>query len=378
MLYPRQRYFRHYNAYTPSLLDAAIKSPSLTLRKDFDYSVWSNGLQTPFLEIDTAPPEEVHGYIHSAVEGAFAEHAGNVGEFAELYFETLKHVIQRTWNPRKTHVFAVSSGYDSRCILSAVTELYKNGLIGGDIFFFESAGEGPQFNQILDILGWGKDNRVVCYGGKPTEYHAYSFDFDRAHERLNGFISYPVNVWYTPIEWLQREGMIPADDSKIQVFTMYGANETTKACKYDYLGLRWYFWWHYHHQLSAFPLKGEMIHPHYHVDMLKFMEVNREYLKEVPDGSTVCEVICSQLFPELRSVSKLKTVDVKRLGFLSPSREIVQRVENDYRQSWYGRTVCPDVQVSRGIEYTNFWGRWATAGFCEHLIKRGKQIHVEQ
>ena len=74
--------------------------------------------------------------------------------------------------------------------------------------------------------------------------------------------------------------MIPQDDSQIQCYTGYGANETARACHRPDLfkntnfsvpyvpgnGLGFYFPWHYLHQLSGFALKGNWIHPFYNID----------------------------------------------------------------------------------------------------------------
>jgi len=372
--YPRERKFRSYGGYSSRLMDVVVPLPNPELRKDFRYDRWTATLETPFRNAEVVPHHEVQLDFLCVPFPLCPKYE----TFEKGYMASLAAAITDKWNPDKIHVIATSSGYDSRCIAMAIKTLAEE---NGDewlgrVLFFEAAGEPESFTQLMRAQGWAEDQYLVCYGGKPTEYHRYSFDFGKAWQRLNGFVSYPVNVWYTPIEWMQEQGILPNDDSQIQFFTMYGANETTKACKRSDQGLEYYYWWHYHHMLSAFPLKAECIHPCYHPYVLKYLGANREPLQQMPDGTSVCAMVSTKLYPEFNGIKKLVTKDVQMAGYLNPSRSIMEMVERNYRSSWYGREVHPEIKPAYDIEYRDWWGHWATASFCEHLKNQGRSISV--
>lgn len=374
--YPRERKFRSYGGYSSRLMDVVKPLAKIELNRDFRHDLWTSTLDTPFRGVEVVPHHEVQRKFLE--QYPYETICPKYGTFETGYLANLMRAIEDVWKEDKVHVFAVSSGYDSRCITMAIKALAEENGEGwlGKVIFFEAAGEPEQFLQLMEAQGWAKDQYLVCYGGKPTEYHRYSFDFSRAWQRLNGFISYPVNVWYTPIEWMQEQGIIPNDDSQIQCFTMYGANETTRACKHRHQTLDYYYWWHYHHMLSAFPLKGEWVHPSYHPYVLKYLEANREHLECISDALSVCSVVAPALFPEFKSIKKMGTNDVRLAGYLNPSRAITDMVEKDYRSSWYGREVHPEIKPAYDIAYRDWWGHWATASFCEHLKNQGRSISV--
>lgn len=381
MMYPRQRIFRSYLSYSPSMYEAVKPFNRITLRKNWDHSRWQNHLFTPFHEIDVVPHNEVQRNFLREWD-ATSDYYGVMEDkqlFCQFYMHVIKDAIESVWKSDKFHVFAVSSGYDSRCITMAIKELAEERGEEwlGRILFFESAGEGDALKQIMEIEGWGKDQYLSCYHGSPSEYHSHSFDFKKAWKRLNGYISYPINVWWTPFQWLQDQGILPEDDNELQCFTMYGANETTRACKHLHQTPEFYFWWHYYHMLSMFPLKGEMIHPCYNAYVIKYLHANREYIKNVSDALSVCSVVAPTLYPELERVKRLGTKDVKLRGYLNPSAEIIRRTEDDYRMSWYGNRVHPEAKPCNDIEYRDWWGHWALASFCERLRKEGKEINVD-
>lgn len=380
MNYPRERKFRSYYGHSSRLIDVVRPFREVHVRRDFKYDRWANNHDTVFREAEVVPHYETQRSFLNALDKE--ESAGakrpDLRSFAEGYMDRLVYAMEDTWKPDKIHLVATSSGFDSRCITMAILRLVE--MHGpdwlGKVIFFEAAGEHEPFIQLMEKQGWNKDQYLVCYGGKSTEYHDFSFDFSRAWQRLNGFISYPVNVWYTPIEWMQEQGIIPNDDSQIQCFTMYGANETTRANKHHHQTLDFYFWWHYYHMLSAFPLKGEWVHPCYHPSVLKYLQVNRDYLANISDALSVCSVVAPLLFPQFQDIKKMSTKDVKLLGYLDPSRRIIEQTEKDYRASWYGREVHPEIEPARDIEYRDWWGHWATASMCEYLKQQGRSVQV--
>lgn len=380
IFYPRQRLFRSYLSHSSYFYDGVMPLKQLTLRRDWKHDRWQNHLLTPFHEVEVVPHHEAQRAFLTQYDNDpyFYPMASTENEFAEIYIIQLKLAIEEAWNPAKFHVFAVSSGYDSRCITMAIKELAeekgKDWL--GNILFFEAAGEGDALKAIMQIEGWDESQYISCYDGLARNRHDYSFNFKRAWRRLNGYISYPLNVWYTPIEWLQEYGVIPGDD-QIQVFTMYGANEITRACKHLHQTPEFYFWWHYYHMLSMFPLKGEMVHPCYYGPLIKYLHRNRQYVSKVPDALSVCSVVVPTLYPELDKVTRLGTTDMWRMGQLNPDADLIARTETEYRKSWYGSIVHPEAKPCNDIEYRDWWGHWVLASFCERLLQEGKRIDVD-
>lgn len=377
MNYPRNRLFRSYLSLSSSLYDTAKPLKSLTIRRDWKHDRWQNHLMTPFHEIEVVPHHEAQReFLCNYKQCDYDVYPE--WSFSKNYMRILKSAIREAWKSSKYHVFAVSSGYDSRCITMAIKELAEeNGPEWlGRILFFEAAGEGDALKQIMEIEGWDKDKYLSCYGGNAKEYHEYSFNFKKAWKNLNGYVSYPINVWWTPFQWLQDQGILPEDDNELQCFTMYGANETTRACKHLHQTPEFYFWWHYYHMLSMFPLKGDMVHPCYNPYVIKYLHANREYIKNVPDSLSACSIVAPMLYPELESVKRLGTKDVKLRGYLNPSAEIIRKTEEDYRKSWYGSQVHPEAKPCNDIEYRDWWGNWVLASFCERLLQEGKVINV--
>ncbi len=379
MFYPRQRYFRSYLSYSSSLYDAITPLKCVTVRKDWKHDRWQNHLMTPFVEVGVVPHHEVQREFlrEYDCQTEIESEPYDIDDFASMYMELIKEAIGSAWKSDKFHVFAVSSGFDSRCITMAIKELAeekgKDWL--GDVLFFEAAGEGDAMKAIMEIEGWDKSQYISCYDGIPRNRHLYSFDFDKAWRRLNGHVSYPLNVWYTPIQWLQEQGIIP-DDDKIQCFTMYGANETTRACKHLHQTPEFYFWWHYYHMLSMFPLKGEWVHPCYYGPLIAYLHANRKYIAKVSDALSVCSVVVPTLYPELDKVQRLGTSDMWRRGQLNPDPDIIRKTEEDYRRSWYGTNVHPESEPCNDIEYRDWWGNWVLASLCERLLREGKIINV--
>ncbi len=292
--------------------------------------------------------------------------------------ELLKHTelaIERAWDPKKFHVVSHSSGYDTRLISIAIKNLYAD--LGdewlGDLVFVEGDGEGPQTREILKKLGWG-DWPFYVYneGAEVHEYHARSIEFDGAWKRFNGISGFPLNVWYESYEWLQERGLIPGDE-RIQCFTGYGSNEIAKAVN-NLGGFKWYTKWVYHHPLSVFKLKGQWVHPYYHLPLWRFIQKHHVWRYR---NCGIAKHAIKYISPETWGMGGMGIVDREPTVRLLSDRLIKQAIM-DYGRSWYGREIHPWNRPSTNLmDYSSFWGEWCLASLCEHLLASGHTIEYD-
>jgi len=252
----------------------------------------------------------------------------------------------------------------------------------GEILFVETNGEREGFLEIMKIEGW-EENQYMVYNenAKPSEYHNHSFNFNKCWKSLNGYMSYPMNLWYDHIDLLQEQDIIP-DDDKLQLYTGYGANETTKAIYSPGQSLEWYFWWHYYIALSQITYKGNWVHPFWEHGFLSIMQkYGWQYLERAGkigfSPLSVSKLILEEIEPELAKVKKMTTSDIATLGYRDVSDEIIQREIDNYNRSWHHKNKRIQMQVCKRITHCQWWGSWALASFCEHLIKTGHNLGVE-
>lgn len=383
MFYRRQRiYVNKDNKRSTNFIDVCPKK--LTLRKNlhpkaFLTHITDGCYHTAFNEIDVlhfnqAYPEEIYEFGTKPIERAQVSRK----EFATIMFDQIKRVIQQTWDSNKFHVIPCSSGYDSRLILYILKSLnlLKNYIV------FESHGEYANALKIFRILD--EKNFIFTYTPRVAENaHGYCFGFKSAWKGANGYTGYPLNSWYWPVKWLQVYGLAPSD-SGIQCYTGYGANETNTVMFHrqkcaNKNGFAWgnrmgmYFAWHYLHQLSGFALKGEWVHPFYNLEFLeKFVKYSYGHIEHLRPGFSMSSIILEEIYPELASIHKMVTKEVKALGYFNVSRETLDRAVSDYKKSWYGKKY--PISATSAIKYCNWWGSWQLASLCSHLLERGHEI----
>jgi len=394
--YRRERIYR--SEIGQSLLFHEVCPKNLTFRKDLHPKIFReiildgwNG--TIFNEVNVVPFTEAYG---DQVKNFGMEEINTVPvslqEFSDILYNKLMDVVENTWESDKFHIIPHSSGFDSRVLSTILKRLKEKNGEGwlGDYLFVESHGESDMFHRIMDMLGWDKSKRVIINEGDlPHEVHRHNFEFENAWKRGNGFISWPVNVWYNQVEWLQNRGVIPKNDDKIQCYTGYGANETARACyrpdkfknkNYDTSytprnNLGWYFPWHYLHQLSGFGMKGNWVHPYYNLDYLRtLITYCGHHLNNMNPGWSVSSVILPNIDPEVAKIPKLVTKDVKKRGYFTISNKLLNKSIKDYKSSWYGKNIQPNVCPTNQLLYCDWWSHWYIASFCEYLLKAGHTI----
>lgn len=394
--YRRERLYR--SGMGESFLFHEICPQKLTLRKDlhpkiFREIILDGWCGTIFNEVNVVPFTEAYD---DELKNFGMEKIDTIPvsrqEFSGRLFNKLMEIVESTWKPEKFHVLPHSSGFDSRVlstILKRLKEKHGEAWLG-DYLFVESHGEASGFYDSMDILGWDRSKCVVINkGAHPHEAHAHNFEFENAWCRGNGFVGFPVNVWYNQVEWLQHRDMIPQDDGQIQCYTGYGANETARACHRPDLfkntnfdapyvpgnNLGFYFPWHYLHQLSGFTLKGSWVHPFYNIDYLRnLITYCGKHIDQLTLGWSVSSIILPYIEPELSKVHKAVSKEIKKKGYFTISDRLFNQAVSDYKSSWYGKNINPNVTPTKQIVYCEWWGSWYVASFCEYLLKFGYSI----
>lgn len=313
------------------------------------------------------------------------------GEFLDRVFGVFERVVEDAWDPDKFHVVHHTGGHDSRLIAWTLKRLYdRNGPEWlGDILFIElHVGQG-QAIEALEAEGWGT-SRFIKYMSRewgeavyePKDYYIRSCEFSNAWRRRNcGIMARGFNYFYEPIEWLQETGRIPPDDGQVQNWTGYLANELHHSL-INGPGLDWALGVCPYHVTSFFVAKGESISPYSNLDLIRTVYEYGEGQHESQLRSWRWQIM-DRFAPEVAAVPRPSEPRI-RPYFSTSLRE---RTLQEYRESWYGQAVAPDVEpppanrsghrhwASWGLY--PWWGHFGLASFCEELRRRGHEIRRE-
>jgi len=401
--YKLMRYFRCENNMSSDFLE--VLPNEVTITKKFNQRLFLETLDevrrrhfrdlivhcddTPFEEVNLVPYKQIMlPEVSEFLKEKYHRKIITPRQYADRIFKAMKKAIASSWDSSKFHVVTHSSGYDTRIIASALRELYEeNGDSWlGDLIFLEADGEAPWTKKLLELEGWGDFPFIVYNRSRlnkwtleisseeqySNDYHELSFDFENTYKRYNSIAGYPVNCWYEPIEWCQKEGIIPKNDDKLQSFTGFGSNEIALSFNL-FVGLKWYFEWIYYHALACFNTKGQWVYPFWNLDLLRVLRENRK-LRYRKTG--LSKAVMKYMAPHTMEVPNLTTYmrndTVRKL-----SNEIIEKAVKDYKNSWYGQNVNSSIRPKSDlVEYSLWWGSWCMASLCEHLIKAGYNINV--
>lgn len=349
-----------------------IVPDEITVRRDSSYIFRgrnSNGItgphETVFHEVNKAVVTEVWApEVKSLLAQPIERKQVSTAKFAQIIFDALLKVIEDSWIPERFHVILHSSGYDSRLISLAIKRLYKKQGKDwlGKILFMEINQESKQFLEIMRIEGWDRSQYIIYPG------HERSFEFSNAWKRLNGDSCFPVNFWWEPIEWLQECGLAPSDD-QLQCWSGLHGTETQEGVK---KGLDWFLRKiYYGYDTWTMPLKGEWVLPFINLEFLRtlieYSQGQAPYYRK-----TVLDCIA----PHIQKVPHIQP------NFISSSicvpDHIFNQVVKDYRSSWFGREVRPEITPTKRITFSEWWGYWCAASFCEYLRENGHKIEMER
>lgn len=288
----------------------------------------------------------------------------------EGLYDVLKGVIEKAWDPTKTHVIGHSSGYDSRVISQIIKELgAKHGDAWlGEVIYVETLGEQEGFKRIMKEQGL----KGITYnaGVPPERYHDYSFNFKTFYKKFNGVVSFPVNQWYDAYRDLEEQGVL--NSSNVQCFTGYGANETQEIA-HKKKGFPYYFRWHHYLQIQRFKLWGNnWVHPFWDYEVMGALVALPEAKKwKVRIG----QVMADTMVPHLKHIPRQTLESLGKNGTRHADAKLLERVVVDYKNSWYGKQV-PAAMCANFTNYYNWWMHYCIASMCEHLLENGHKIKI--
>jgi len=381
--YERGRYFQSSeNEPTKKFLETMPREVTLRTRSELlqVFGTSPCGI-TPFKEVEVVPYKEVE-LLRTKVFLTEPVHSYPIRtnlfrtprQYAERMLEAMKKALVEGWDSKKFHIVTLSSGYDTRLIAIALHEVYKERGDSwlGETVFMEADGEYDRAKRILDLIGW-KGFEFIKYNGKevnPHEYHKRSVTEFDAWKRFECPTGFPMNIWWDPIDWMQSHLLAPQDDSKLQCVSGFGSNEYALAFN-TFKGLKWYYEWIYYHPLSCFKMKGSWLYPFYNFGFARTLAENRVWRYR---GCGVAKHAIKYLAPETWGMGGLGIKDREPTVRLL-SRRLVNKAVEDYTRSWYGSKVNPTVRPQSNLmDYSEFWGSWSLASFCDYLIGKGYTV----
>lgn len=378
--YRGHRIYRSELGESDSVFD--ILPDTLTLYPQLHPAIWRESpdseLKTIFHEVDIVPFDEANPHAEEQLKPLDAIEPEVVTEehYANIMWDTLRDSIHEMWEPGRIHYLFTSSGYDSRLIAYAVWKLYEEHGRDwlGETYFVEADGESKQFKRSMQMIGWKPDQLIVYNENASThKYHANSFDFSTAWNKLGGMCGCPLNFRWEAEVWMQQHGLMPEDEAAIQTIAGYFSNEivTTMLKK---LTLYEYFKLTYRRALST-PRHwmGSTQSPFQHFDMIvNQLKYGTEHLKP---RTGIAQLILRHFAPpELADLPSPKHREKLTTSRLIADRLLARAITN-YQGSWFGQQF-PDVEPIQQIKYDPWWAHWCVASFCEHLIREGYTISI--
>lgn len=289
--------------------------------------------------------------------------------FISRFKEAMMSFVDRNWDSNKFHLVLHSSGWDSRILSYFLREVYENrGKEDFGGFMFVCWGdEGLVFKQIMERKGWDKRNYLTL-PHHDDAFYSYSFNFEKVYKYLNGPTSYPLNEIYWALDILRDNEQIPRDDDKIEMWFASHQNRVfheivgkRRNVIKEYLDKNYYdITANY---FAAMPCK--IIIPILGFEPMKCLI---ESDLEIPRRMRA--KMAKELNPELKGLPRIRIPTGQEI----PGKYLAQ-IEKDYRSSWYGINVDPDIAVCPYVRHNTFWFRWAAASITEFFISKG--INVE-
>lgn len=357
---------RETGAVSGLITDLALKRGKVTL--DHAYHGQDNEIRqgkTIFNEITiTTPviPESIQNLIESGSPLANNDACSIANAIAS--------VIERRWYPEQFHLVMHSSGYDSRIISKTVANLrdkYGESWLG-EVLFLCWEPEGPEFKEIMELEGWSKEQYHVCYGGiQADEYYAGALDFDNCWRWTND-AQPPLWTIGPAIDYLQKSGIITKPLTKTQLIAGGGGNECFQYPPDRLIEIFYFSRWGAANSVIPY---SERILPFLSYEVLRLIKLN------IPVRTR--EEILSYLSAELLMIRK-----GDKDGPTTPQRQLSERLRKkclqDFMDSWYyTNVILPhssnyDLDMPKNIWIDDWWGVYAKASICEHLVKNGVKI----
>jgi hypothetical protein len=372
------------------LIAAALQRKQVTLNQAYHSSLEERKQgHTLFREITINAPQ-IPKSIQELMQHGSALANNDIPSIARA----LSNVIERGWDPHKFHLVMHSSGYDSRIISKTIANLRdKNGKSWlGEILFLCWEPEGAIFKQIMSLEGWDQTQYRVCNEtAQQGEYYAGALNFNNCWKWTND--APPVWVSGPDIEYCRETGIITKPLAETQVIAGGGGNECF-AYSPQYLIDMFYY-----SKLSggnSSIIGSEKIYPFLSWDVLNLVKLYSSYPLWIRGFPSLLKLLKLELpLPVWRmrerilaylspSLIKLKTGPID--GPMIPQRQLSERLKQEclrsFTDSWYYANVIrpnsPEraLDIPRCIWINDWWGEYAKAATCEHIIRNGVAVRL--
>jgi hypothetical protein len=241
----------------------------------------------------------------------------------------LYEILNKQVQGMKFDKVSASSGYDTRVLCLILKEL------GIKTTFYEWGEEADYFNRVMDYFGF--ERKVT-----PLDY---SLDFVNGYKKFSMPVGYPINHFY----FLDGE-----------ILTGFGQNEISM-----FQDVKKFYNYEYHLALNSFNLQGNWHFPFY----------CKEFIKErmrLPIKGDVSESIIKKVSPKLLEIPRYSATKLKNRGLRLIDEFTFRQAVKDFKNSRIGFI---DVNPTREINYSTWWGWYNTASLIEGLnicVKSGK------
>lgn len=331
----------------------------------FDPDTW----KTLFQEVDVVKPMDALTEAEKAIldnDRCQGWKGGNDAMLSAME-KCLIDFITLNWRNDEFHLLFHSSGYDSRIVSGTLAKLRDT--VGnwrlGDLLFVCVGPESDEFGRIMEYEGWRDDQYIALPDLAPA--YEYIVDFDNAWKWVNGPYNYGYNLNYAVVDRLQHMGLVPEDDSDVQIWT--GRNDIAYEI---WEGVDWSLKQDYIHNYSAVTSvvqykAGDLVLPMMGYELMKILSASE------------LRVGWAALRPDLMhhidpGLSKFERKSIK---FPPLSGDQFERMCNAYDRSWYGKNVCLEVEpIGETTAYDEWWSRWTCAVVVEHLLEKGYDISI--
>ena len=358
----------------------AVLPKRLTVRHGYRCQRMLKDHRTLFDEIEILPRTEVLNADERALmELPTATMPLGREQFLTWMSVAITGAINHQWEPGKFHLVYHSSGWDSRIISAAIRRLYE--AQGPDwlgaVLFVCIGNETDGFVDIMRAEGWDEWAYHTIPDVMPIMDRM--LDVNYAGRAFNGVSVQALDYNWLLTEYLQEQGLIPAEDSQIQLFS--GRNETLMGATMPAgNGLRASWAEQYDSVLSVSRYKaGQVVWPFLDYTVINLGLASTYRLdwstpeREDSDGVHFRRDIGRILCPAFAEIPR----GTLHIPDLAPER--VEQMAVEYSRTWYGMMVWPDArQDTTGRLFLRhpWWGAFTAAALCEALIREGYELNV--
>lgn len=323
-----------------------IKEPIISLQKHNYYKLFSN------IELLYSIPENLTGLCTEK----FNIVDMTLDHFSELFYDSLKAEIKKTYNPRKKNVLFFSSGYDSRFIGKIISDIHNGKNFDNLTIIIRS----PEEEYAIDILKYLKfpESCINIYYANDTE----SFNWKNLGLDVSGVCEFPANIFLNP---LRAFGI----SDKAEIYSGLFFNESFNSFLFNRLSFSDWYKCYYHSRIVKYISR---IKNNFHIPLLNYDTLKLMINCNITDFKTYtlisdCRVDMLQhldkglsLFPRQ---DELFTRQIR-----SVNEEQFSSLVSEYNNSFIGKLypVTPEINYESRFS-RNWWTHCTLASFIGNI-----------